>query len=155
MARIALLLVLVFATVGAAGFADDTPADKGLAGVYKCEGKNPDGSAYEGYVEIAKLDDTFRVRWTLTNEMDVVGVGIFSGGVLAVSYFGGTPAVAVYKVEPNKLVGEWTMGGAEGAVYVETLTRLPAGVRPPPRTPRAPRRPARPSTAPNGTQRPV
>ena len=155
MARIALFLVLVLATVGAAGFADEPQVDKGLVGVYRCEGKNPDGSSYEGYVEIANLDDTFRVRWTLTNETDVVGVGIYTGGVFAVSYFGGTPALAVYKVEANRLIGEWTMGGAEGAVYVETLTRLPEGVRPPPRQPRAPRRPARPGVTPNGTQRPV
>ena len=43
----------------------------------------------------------------------------------AVSYFGGTPAVVVYKIDAEKLVGEWTMGGTEGTTYAETLTRVP------------------------------
>ena len=46
--------------------------------------------------------------------------------VFAVSYFGGAPAVVVYTVDGEKLVGEWTMGGAEGAVYSETLIRTGA-----------------------------
>jgi len=30
--------------------------------VYRCDGKNPDGSAYKGVVEIAKVRNTFRVK---------------------------------------------------------------------------------------------
>ena len=83
---------------------------------------NPDGSAYRGVVEIAKVRDTFRVKWTL-DDSAVMGVGIYSNNILAVSYFGGAPAVVVYKVDGTKLVGEWTMGGIEGSVYTETLTK--------------------------------
>jgi hypothetical protein len=72
-----------------------------LAGVYRCDGKNPDGSAYQGVVEISRVKETFRV---------------------------------VYKVDGDKLVGEWTMGGAEGAMYVETLTKTP-GAQVPARPP--------------------
>jgi hypothetical protein len=85
---------------------------------------NPNGSTYEAVVEITKLDGTFRVAW-ITDADVVMGVGIYSGGVFAASYFGGAPAVAVYKVEGDRLVGEWTMGGIEGAVYAETLTKMP------------------------------
>jgi hypothetical protein len=93
-----------------------------LVGTYRCDGKNPDGSAYRGVVEIAKVRDTFRVKWTL-DDSAVMGVGIYSNSILAVSYFGGAPAVVVYKVDGTSLVGEWTMGGIEGAVYTETLTK--------------------------------
>lgn len=96
-----------------------------LAGVYRCDGTNPDGKPYHGQVEIRKVRDTFRVRWTM-DDGAITGVGIYSGGVFAVSYFGGAPAVVVYTVTGEKLVGEWTMGGAEGAVYAETLTRTGA-----------------------------
>lgn len=93
-----------------------------LVGTYRCDGMNPDGSAYRGVVEIAKVRDTFRVKWTL-DDSAVMGVGIYSNSIFAVSYFGGAPAVVVYKVDGTRLVGEWTMGGIEGAVYTETLTK--------------------------------
>ena len=58
----------------------------------------------------------------------VMGVGIFSDGVLAVSYFGGAPAVVVYSTTSDgRLDGKWTMGGAEGLVFKETLTKMPEG----------------------------
>ncbi|MBI4265560.1 MAG: hypothetical protein HY657_14400 [Acidobacteria bacterium] len=95
-----------------------------LAGMYECSGVNPDGTSYEGVVEIAKLEDTYRVLWTLSDNTAVMGVGIFSGGVFAVSYFGGAPAIVVYTIDGSRLVGEWTMGGREGAVYSKTLTRV-------------------------------
>jgi hypothetical protein len=94
-------------------------------GVYLCEGTNPDGDHYRGIVQIAAVKNTYLVRWTLADDVEVMGVGILENGSLSVSYFGGTPAVVVYKVDPEKLVGQWTMGGAEGMTYAETLTRIP------------------------------
>jgi hypothetical protein len=122
-----------------------------LTGVYRCDGKNPDGSAYRGVVEISKIRDTFRVRWTM-DDGAILGVGIYSGGVFAVSYFGGAPAVVVYKVDGNRLVGEWTMGGAEGSMYAETLTKtpgVPAPSRPEPGRPN----PGQPGPRRNGPRR--
>jgi hypothetical protein len=135
MARTVLLGVLVVAFGAIASIAASDPPD--LAGVYSCDGKNPDGSVYHGVVEITKRKDTFRVRWTLADNAQVLGVGIYSNSILAVSYFGGAPAVVVYKLDGDHLVGEWTMGGVDGAVYTETLTKMPAGTAPP-----APPRPA-------------
>ena len=66
--------------------------------------------------------------------------------MLSVSYFGGTPAVVVYKIDAEKLVGEWTMGGTEGKTYAETLTRVPEG-KPPDTEAAGPAR--RPRRAPN------
>lgn len=109
-----------------------------VVGFYDCVGKNPDGSEYHGFAEIGKVGETFRVLWTMDDGL-VLGVGIWSNGVFAVSYWGGAPAVIVYKVDGNRLVGEWTMGGAEGRTYSETLTktdkRPPQRQEPPPASP--------------------
>ena len=99
-------------------FADPT-------GVYRCTGSNPDGTVYNAIVEIRKVDSTYRVLWQLPDSTVVIGVGIISNNVLAVSYFGGSPAVVVYRRDGAQLTGEWTVGGAEGAVYSEILTVLP------------------------------
>jgi hypothetical protein len=124
MRRIVLLGVIAIAVCAFSGTAAQTP-DPELSGVYRCNGMNPDGTAYQGVVEISKLKNTFRVRWTM-DDGSIIGVGIFSNGVFAVSYFGGAPAVVVYKLDGTNLVGEWTMGGIEGAVYKETLTKTDA-----------------------------
>jgi hypothetical protein len=128
MRRIVLLGVVVAAVCTFSPMAAQSPSPE-LSGVYRCNGMNPDGTAYEGVVEISKLKNTFRVRWTM-DDGSIIGVGILSNGVFAVSYFGGAPAVVVYKLDGTNLVGEWTMGGIEGAVYKETLTKT-EGVAPP------------------------
>jgi len=96
-----------------------------LSGVYACEGRNPDGSPYAAVVEIVKRQDAYVVRWTMRQDVQVTGVGIRRGGVLAVSYVGGGPAIVVYSVgEAGRLDGTWTLAGAQGAVFSETLTRV-------------------------------
>jgi len=120
------------------------------SGIYLCEGTNPDGHKYRGIVQIASVRGTFLVKWTLADDVEVTGVGILQDGRLSVSYFGGTPAVVVYKIDADKLVGEWTMGGTEGSVYAETLTPMPEGMlRQAPAAPQSPMpprvRPGRPT----------
>ena len=128
MIRRLLVAWLVFAAVPVAAATDDKAAESDLAGRYACEGKSPEGRPYHGMVDIVRLDDTFRVIWTLAGDsgevQQVMGVGILSNGVFAASYFGGGPGVAVYRIDGRKLVGEWTIGGADGAMYPETLTRM-------------------------------
>jgi hypothetical protein len=104
---------------------DAVPLKRTVAGVYMCEGANPDGSPYKGLVEIVAIDNTYLVHWVMADGAEVLGVGIRNRDVLSVSYFGGTPAVVVYRIDGDRLVGEWTMGGAEGMLYSETLTRMP------------------------------
>ena len=108
--------------------AEEETSEKDFTGVYSCEGTNPDGRPYVGVVEILKVEGTYLVRWTMPNDTQVMGVGIFSNGVLAVSYFGGAPALVVYSTTTDgRLDGKWTMGGAEGLVFKETLTKMPEG----------------------------
>jgi len=141
MARIAVVILMIFAVSGGVtraqvvqppGSHRASPDGKpvvGVAGVYLCEGQNPDGSPYKGIVEIVKFHGSFLVRWTLPDDVSVIGVGIESNGVLAVSYFGGAPGVIVYKADGNRLLGEWTMGGTNGEVFPETLTRIQEQLR--------------------------
>ena len=134
---------------GTAASSDKSPAQAGVkkqdpSGIYLCEGVNPDGHKYRGIVQIAAVRNTYLVRWTLSDDVEVTGVGILNNNQLSVSYFGGTPAVVVYRIDADKLVGEWTMGGTEGSVYAETLTRMPEGTLAPPPPSQAPPRPRRP-----------
>ena len=128
MVRRLLVACLVFAAIPAAAATDDKAAESDLAGRYACEGRSPEGRPYHGLVDIVRLDDTYRVIWTLAGDsgevQQVMGVGILSNGVFAASYFGGGPGVAVYRIDGRKLVGEWTIGGADGTMYPETLTRM-------------------------------
>ena len=79
MRRLVLLGVILAAAAGISSTAaPEPPAD--LAGTYRCDGKNPDGTAYHGVVDISKVRDTFRVRWTM-GDGAVMGVGIYSGAI--------------------------------------------------------------------------
>jgi hypothetical protein len=124
-----------------------------LAGVYSCDGLNPAGRPYRGIVEIVHTDSTYHLRWTFPQESDsALGIGILSNGVLAVSYYGGaTAGVVVYKIEENKLVGDWTVVGSDGGVYHETLKLLdhdPSKLAPPDDADHRPNRDRRPAERP-------
>lgn len=124
MARTVLVAAIVaLLGVAAPATAADPPTD--LAGVYRCSGVNPDGTKYESVVEIVRIENTYRVMWRVDRGRAILGVGIFSNDILAVSYFAGAPAVVVYKIDGDKLVGEWVIGGKEGNVLPETLQKMP------------------------------
>jgi hypothetical protein len=124
MFRRILILPLMLAALTFTAAAD---SESELAGVYACNGKNPDGSSYDTVVEIVKQDGAFVLRWFDQSELIAVGLGIRKGDVLAVSYFSGLPGVAAYQIEDgNRLVGEWTVAGAGGELFSETLTKMPA-----------------------------
>ena len=131
-----------------AAIAEPSPGSD-LSGLYACEGTNPDGSPYTAVVEIVKRQDTYLVRWTQENDEQVMGVGIQQDGVLAVSYFGGAPAIVVYSVAEGRLDGQWTMGGA-GRLFKETLTKVSA-VEVQPKTPKPTRPAPKPTSSPRST----
>jgi len=153
MGRLIVSMCIGFALLATTtGAADDTPvAETDLVGMYACQGTNPNGSPYAALVEIVRLEKTYLVKWIQPNGSEVLGVGLQRGAVLAVSYFGSAPAIVVYSVQADgRLDGQWTMGGADGAVFTETLTKMtvvsePGQARPSER-PR-PRKPARPNPA--------
>jgi hypothetical protein len=136
MVKTVLVGLVTLALIGPAYAAPDKAPESTLVGIYSCEGTNPDGGTYSGIVEIIKHHDAYLVRWTMPDDTQVVGIGILSGGMLSVSYFGGTPSLVVYSVAENgKLNGTWTAVGAEGELFTETLTKMPAGSAPRPAKP--------------------
>lgn len=154
-----LLLMMLFVAPVVARASDRPQPAVDISGTYLCQGQSPDGTRYHGIVQIVKIDDTFRIRWALagrSGEVDLVGVGIYSNGVFAVSYFGGAPGVGVYTIEGANLNGEWTIGGADGAVYSETLTRMerPSGDSAAPDDPTTPDE-AQPTQAPDDDAQPA
>jgi hypothetical protein len=115
-------LIATLALVAPAGSAPTVD----FSGVYKCDGRNADGSPYEGIVEIMKVQNTYRVRWTLARGQVHVGLGIATNDFLSVSYYSeGGAGVIVYGAESNgeRLVGRWTELGAQGELFTETLTK--------------------------------
>jgi len=144
MVKAVLACLVVCGFVGQA-VASEKAAESDPAGVYECTGQNPNGSPYKGIVEIVKHNDTYLVRWTMPDNSQVVGIGILSGALLSVSYFGGTPALVVYTIGENgHLEGKWTAGGAGGKVFIETLTKMPEGAQQPPKPPKPSKRDAPP-----------
>ena len=149
MARLILSSCLGLVLLGSVTAIAEPSSGSDLSGLYACEGTNPDGSPYTAVVEIVKRQDTYLVRWTQENDEQVMGVGIQQDGMLAVSYFGGAPAIVVYSVASDgKLAGQWTMGGA-GRLFKETLTKVSAiEVESKPNRPAKPAKPAaRPSSS--------
>jgi|SRR5262245_5909350 len=123
--RRAILLLLVLVPVLTVAVRLDSASEPDLAGVYLCNGKNIDGTSYEGLVEIVKDHGAFQLQWVVGENVVAVGMGILSGNVLAVAYYSALPGVVAYRIEGNRLVGEWTLVGAEGALFSETLTKMP------------------------------
>jgi len=98
------------------------PALAQMPGVYAVQGTNPDGSRYDGLVELAPApNNTWRVTWRVEGNT-VRGAGIVNGDVLAVAYVDGTePGVVAWRILPDgRLDGPWSVGGMVGR---EVLTR--------------------------------
>jgi hypothetical protein len=133
--RSLLSLIVLMATAGVPAHAADTPD---FTGMYIAQGTNPDDGEYGQIVRIMKHGDTFLVTWivpqtsngTVVVQVEAVGVGIVSGGALAVGYYTAqTIGVVVYRMEEGgeRLIGQWTAVGGDGRVHAEALTRLPRG----------------------------
>ena len=140
---LAVLLIGSYTLAGPAAQQPDTASD--LSGIYECDGRNGDGSRYEGYVVIARHGDTYRVQWIFESRRGATGIGIRDGNTLAVSYFGG---LAMYRIDGAQLVGRWTVPDAQGVLSSETLNRvkdLPPDVERPEAEPPARRPQAQPA----------
>lgn len=101
-----------------------TAAAPNIAGTYRCNGVNPDGSKYQFRVEIThKKGDEYHLKWNSKDQEE--GAGTLIGKELIVTYKGkdGRGKV-VYKLENDgDLVGSWKPAGSkkEGK---ETLTKI-------------------------------
>jgi hypothetical protein len=90
-------------------------------GLYDVEGQNPDGTTYQGVLELRPAPGSaWLVAWRI-GELFVQGIGVVHGGVLAIGYAANNQVgVATYQVQPDgKLSGFWSIGNGVGS---ETLT---------------------------------
>jgi hypothetical protein len=123
----------------------DSASKPDLAGLYLCSGRNFDGTPYDGLVEIVKDNGAFQLQWLAEGGVVALGMGIRSGNVLAVAYYSAVPGVVAYRIEGNnRLVGEWTLVGARGTLFTETLTKVPPDKVGPSRLPSRPAPPPPP-----------
>ena len=117
-------------------------AESSLQGTYTAKGLNHDGSEYHGIVKIAARGESFLVAWIFPERVDEAvvlvpksaGVGIASGGTLAVSFYGQqVTGIILYQIEDGgaRLVGRWVTADGDGAVRSETLTKMPSPSAPP------------------------
>lgn len=125
----AICFVLSFAVAGGQAQQQPEPqppeqAQDQIAGFYESQGIGVSGEPYRGLVEVVKRGDgIYSLQWLSGS----LGVGIVQGDVLAVSFFGVGPdeisiGVALYKIKPGQLVGEWANYGYS-TVYPEILTK--------------------------------
>jgi hypothetical protein len=96
-----------------------------FTGVYYCEGTDGSGTRYTGTTHIGRQMDAYYVHWTIAGHLTAVGIGVARGDALAVSYYGPSSGVVLYTRTDAGLTGDWTQPGAGGAIFSETLTRIP------------------------------
>ncbi len=96
-----LFLAVTLAIVASAALAD-------ITGSYFAYGRNADGSAYDGTVQITQnADGTYLVSWSVGTAYS--GTGLLQGQVLTVEWGANYPAV--YVVMPDgELHGTWADG---------------------------------------------
>jgi hypothetical protein len=81
-----------------------------LAGVYRVEGTNPNGSKYHGMVALAQTNDQFDFTWWIGKD-GFRGSGHFAGKMLMVNWGDKTPVIYTFGDE-GALDGEWADGSA-------------------------------------------
>ena len=95
-----------------------------ITGVYECQGTNPEGRSYGSVVTVQKYGDVYKVQWFSQNDISL-GIGILKGSNLAVSYFiESLVGLVLYRVDADKLVGEWSIFGSDGKLYPEVLIKM-------------------------------
>lgn len=102
--------------------ATPTGTTAGFPGSYAVSGMNPDGSEYEGTLDITG-DDVLALNWE--TGYDYQGVGLVEDSTLAIAWGEeGDCGLAVYRIQPDGVLeGRWTIQHSE-EVGTETATRM-------------------------------
>ncbi len=86
------------------------PATSDITGHYIAEGRNPDGSAYVGTVQIAEVGGKVSISWTV-GAQSYRGIGARDGRVLVIDWGADDPVI--YVIMPDgSLHGTWAHGKA-------------------------------------------
>jgi len=81
-----------------------------LTGIYRVEGRNPNGSRYSGMLAVNQDGDRFRFRWWIGTRV-FNGDGQLAGKMLVVNWGASKPVVYSFAA-PGRLDGEWADGSA-------------------------------------------
>lgn len=111
-------MLRTFMTAAALFIIGTVAAMADISGSYFVYGRNADGSAYDGTLQIVEIGDkTYNVFWSVGTEYS--GTGTLEGSVFTVEWGAQNPAV--YVVMPDgELHGTWADG-----LGLELLSRTP------------------------------
>lgn len=92
---------------------------KDFAGVYDLQGRNPDGTPYDGTLEIIQSGTVAVLTWRIGREVHV-GTGVASSRSIAAAY---GPVLVLFEQTGNgQLTGVWTVQG-QGRLGYEIVKR--------------------------------
>lgn len=81
-----------------------------VSGTYRAEGRNPDGSAYSGTVQITENGGAVAMTWSIAGQ-SYQGTGDRNGDVIIVNW-GDTYPVVYVRMPSGELHGTWANGAA-------------------------------------------
>jgi hypothetical protein len=81
-----------------------------LTGIYRADGRNPDGSPYKGMVSITQNGDRFAFKWWVGRQT-FEGTGQLAGRMVVINWGDKTPVVYTFGTR-GSLDGEWADGSA-------------------------------------------
>ncbi len=92
------------------------PAEKPeLAGIYRVNGTNPNGSQYRGMVALSQRNDEFTLTWWIGKQV-FHGTGHFAGKMLVVNWGDKHPVIYTFG-DGGALDGEWADGSATETLF--------------------------------------
>ncbi|WP_437580941.1 serine/threonine-protein kinase [Sorangium sp. So ce887] len=101
-----------------------TASDIHLAGTYDItSSRNPGGQgSYAGNVLLSRSGDTYRIAWIITKGAGYEGIALVQGQTVAVGWASGGPyGAAAYRIDGDRLRGQWISTDRPGRIEVETL----------------------------------
>ncbi|WP_204115662.1 hypothetical protein [Shimia biformata] len=81
-----------------------------ISGSYRAEGRNPDGTAYSGTVQITERGGAVAMTWSIAGQ-SYQGTGERNGDVIIVNW-GDTYPVVYVRMPSGELHGTWANGAA-------------------------------------------
>ena len=97
-------------TKKAAGNNDSTAREIAIDGAYRSDGRNADGSAYDGRVQIVQQGEAVEFTWNIGSDV-FRGAGTIEGRVVTVDWGDSSPVIYVVMTD-GELHGTWADGTA-------------------------------------------
>lgn len=102
-------IALFSACLAAPALAQSLRKSRNIAGRYRAQGRNPDGSAYSGTVRIEQEGEAVAFAWNVGSTY--TGTGFVEGQVVTVDWGSDTPVIYVI-MDDGELHGTWADGRA-------------------------------------------